>query len=309
MRSRILVGVFIIIGAVALLAVVFAASGGIYRTVNVGRGTVCIINRFTGKPMVLEGGVLRRVRTHADVRRERAGKALAEQAREKSRREEKVHRIQGRVRAAEASWVADKVTKLYHNPYPRDPERPLGWPLDCRSWQTPSACVAWQPFPYDECLVQIQNPVYLTSHLQALSKGFWPCQECVRADLSPGVVRSAPARQWPRHDAPTAFNVSRGDRVRVIAEHGDFWAIPSERVATGERGACWVVKTAIETSGLRYFRQWVRDWKTAHGLQAKGLKPAEIAKRKGWSPGYVERLLRNPGMGWYAKEAFGIAAE
>jgi hypothetical protein len=267
MRSRIILRLLIVIGAAALLVAVFVASGGIYRTVNVGGGAVYVVNRFTGETRIVWRGLVSRARTEREAARELARLKKTQQKEERRQREENLRVILDGVRSAGAKLIGDEATLLYHTLRPE----PFG-----RSWMYPerqgsptaeekAAAEATQPSSAGEALVQlrlpraladhladIERPRYLTSHLEALTKGYWPCQQCIPSDDSARVLRSTAAREWPQLDAPASFRLARGQVVTVIAKHGDFWAISSEKVTTGERHATWVIKSALETVADRY---------------------------------------------------------
>jgi hypothetical protein len=267
MRSRTLLWLLIVIGCAALLLAVFLASGGIYRTVNVGGGSMYIVNRFTGETRIAWRGLVSRARTEREAARELARLKKTQQKEERRQREENLRVILDGARSAGAKWIGDEATLLYHTLRPESFGRSWMYPEQAASptAEEKAAAEATQPSTAQQALTELElpraladhladvaRPRYLTSQLEALGKGYWPCQRCMPSDDSAKVLRRTAALEWPQLDAPVSFWLSRGQPVTVIAKHGGFWAISSEKVTTGERHATWVVKSALETAADRY---------------------------------------------------------
>jgi len=101
--------VLVSVGAAAFLLAVFIASGGVYRTVNIGGGDFYIVNRFNGRTWLVRDQEVTRIWTPAQKR-----------AREEARAERRlanIERIETAARRVRAVAVGDPVHLLYHWPY------------------------------------------------------------------------------------------------------------------------------------------------------------------------------------------------
>lgn len=268
--------VIAIVASATVLLGAFLAGGGVYRTVNAGGGRVYIVNRFTGKTRVVHGEVVARLKTEAEAERE---EARAEEERGKQVALRRERETAEAARASGAEFVGDRTSKLYHRA-----ALTYGMMYDS-SDRDPT------------CLADVTTPVYFSSALEATKEGYWPCQECLKSATGTVGAASAPVRAWPRTEAPTWFSLKRNEFVSILGVHSDFYAVPTEVSATGQRGVGWIAASAVEMSltpdGLVTRWRWTDDRAAALALQKRGLSTAGIAEAKAWKADYVERLLAN----------------
>jgi len=256
----------VVVSAAVLLGA-FLGGGGVYRTVNAGGGRVYIVNRFTGKTRVVQGGVVARLKTETEAERE---EARAEEERGKQVALRRIKETAEAARASGADFVGDTTTKLYHRA------------------TLPLRAI---------CIAHVTTPVYFSSALEAIKEGYWPCQECLESATGTVRLASAPVRAWPHTEAPTLFSLKRNESVSILGVHDDFYAVPTEVIATGQPGVGWIAASAVEM-GLTLCAQvtlwcWTDDRAAALALQKRGLSTAGIAEAKAWKADYVERLLAN----------------
>jgi hypothetical protein len=276
------------IGIVGLivLGLALVLSGGVYRTVNAGGGEVYVVNRFTGRMLIVSGGVVTRAKSEKEAEAEEAKRAAKEKERQA---EARAREIIEAAYSVGADYVGDAEKRIYHE---WDPSfRPLG------RRELSSSVLEILGLRTRKCLGTIKSPVYLSSALEAASKGYWPCQECMLSETGTVIGDNAKVRGFPRPEAPVWFSYKRGKRVEILGVHGDYYAVPAERTATGERCIGWIPSSAVETEldrELAAIMKREQDRKTALSLRDKGLGVSEIAKKKGWKESYVQRLLGTP---------------
>jgi len=198
---------------------------------------------------------------------------------------------------------------------------PLGHPT---IFLDPTLRCEWpgvQTEPPDKCLAGLRRPVYFPTYLEALEGGHYPCPFCLpSAHLE--LLSDTAVLAKPRPRARVVVRLLAGDSVEVVADHAKFWAVDTETHGVGwvpmsvsgtlkgqEECHEWL-RNALEMKRIAWSPQetpdtrreargwlldvldgWVTDRDAALALRRHGLRPAQIAKTKGWSLRYVEGLL------------------
>jgi hypothetical protein len=252
--------------ALALLAGLFVLTGGVYKTVNLGGGSVYLVNRFTGRTQLIKDGAVQPViSAAAQAREQREARARAEA----KRRWQSAHDVAVQMAARSAEVVGDPSTHLYHrfasttggvladsvwddraaHPHPASSKYQEGvW----RLLQKPD----WQDsLRVCSALVSGASFQYFGNELAATKQDYWPCSEC-NVEIHTKTKSAVTTRDWADPDAPASYEIGAGEDVSLVASAGDYVGVSSMRKGTGERTVCWIPRSAVvmkECTFCNYF--------------------------------------------------------
>jgi hypothetical protein len=243
---------------VVALGAAFLVSGGIYKTVNVGGGSLYVVNRFTGETQAIRNGTRSPVASEtAHARQEKREQASAA-ARERWQR---AHDLAEQMSLRSASVVGDPASRIYHRfpstvgnvlaastwddlagrPEPKPPVYKKGANVLLREPDWPERLMVCSSLPTQSAAV------YFESEHAAAAAGYWPCSEC-GGTIHTRTTQRVTAREWPSADAAPAYEIAPNDDVLVLAKDGEWFGVSSVTKSTGRRTMCWIPKNSVKTA-------------------------------------------------------------